>query len=77
MSKILDELRDLPGPHKRSRRQHIIARASDAMTNLLYYDRKEDEELGVGEIGATLSVGEIAVDEMLEIFRAALESEAK
>jgi hypothetical protein len=40
----------------------------DLVSSFLYYDRKEDEELPVGEIERALDEGEITVDEIIKIF---------
>lgn len=54
------------------RRDLILATIDDAVSELLYYGRKEDEELPCGDIEAALAAREISVDEMVEAFRAAL-----
>lgn len=59
----------------KSRRQNILDTASDLMSNFLYYDRKEDEDLGRGEIAKALQSGEVTIDELLSIFREALTAE--
>jgi hypothetical protein len=56
----------------KTRRETILATAEDLMSNFLYYDRKEDEDLPRGAIEAALESGEVTVDELLGIFRAAL-----
>jgi hypothetical protein len=53
---------------EKSRRQKILDRVSDAATNLVYYDRKEDETLGVGGIEEAIAAGEITVQEMIDEF---------
>ena len=40
----------------------------DLVSCLLYYDRKEDEDLPVGEIEKAISEGIIAIDEMVQVF---------
>ena len=42
---------------------------SDTVLDLTYYDRKEDEELGVGDIEAAIKRGDISINEMTEWFR--------
>lgn len=42
---------------------------SDLISNFLYYDRKEDEELPVGAIEDSISSGETTVDEIVSQFR--------
>lgn len=52
----------------KARRKHIETTLDDLVSNFLYYDRKEDEELPRGEIEAAVAAGEITVDEMVERF---------
>jgi hypothetical protein len=47
----------------------ILNVIEDTMTNLLYYDRKEDYELGVGDLERAIEEGVITVDEILEQFK--------
>jgi len=54
------------------RRQNILDEISDRVSDFLYYRRKEDEELGVGEIEEAIQQGEITVDEIVDHFRAEL-----
>lgn len=44
------------------------------VADLLYYDRKEDEDLPVGQIESLLASGELTIDEMVNQFRSQLES---
>jgi len=53
-------------------RQIILDTVSDLAADLLYYDRKDDEELPRGAIEAAVARGEITVDEIVEHFRAQL-----
>lgn len=53
---------------EKTRRQHVLDRVSDLVVNLLYYDRKEDEDLPVGAIEAALEAGEITVAEIIGHF---------
>lgn len=41
----------------------------DLVSDFLYYDRKEDEELPVGAIEELIENGDISVDEIVGIFR--------
>ncbi len=52
-----------------SRRELILAVVSDAVTDLMYYDRKEDEELPRGAIEEAVAAGEITYEEMVDKFR--------
>ena len=49
----------------KTRRQHIIDRLTDGISKLLYYDRKEDEDLPRGAIEEAVRAGEITVEEMI------------
>lgn len=51
-----------------TRREHIIARVSDLVANLLYYDRREDEELPRGGIEEAIEAGEITKAEIVAAF---------
>lgn len=55
-----------------SRREHIMATIEDLVADFLYYDRKEDEDLPVGEIELAIEAGEISFDEIVDTFRAQL-----
>lgn len=52
--------------------EHLKDLISDAISDLLYYDRKEDDELRPGEIEQLVKAGHISEDEILECFRRAL-----
>ena len=54
------------------RRQIILDTVDDLVADLLYYDRKEDEELPRGEIEAAIKAGEISEADIVEAFAAAL-----
>ena len=58
---------------KRVRRQAILDKVDDLVSDFLYYDRKEDEELGVGSINEAVHTSEITVDEIVATFRKSLE----
>lgn len=57
-------------------REIILATASDLVSNFMYYDRKEDEDLPRGAIEAAISSGEITVDDIVSVFRAGIECRA-
>ena len=42
---------------------------SDLVMDFLYYDRKEDEELGINDIQTAIKNGEITKDEIIEEFK--------
>ncbi len=52
-----------------SRHQIILNTLTDVVSNFLYYDRKEDEELGRGEVEEAVDGNEITIDEMVAHFR--------
>lgn len=53
----------------KTRRDIIMDAIETTVAKLMHYDRKEDEDLGRGEIEAAINAGEITVDEMVEEFR--------
>lgn len=59
---------ELPAYGKRTRRDHIAAVTSDLVGELMYYGRKEDEDLPTGAIEAAVATGEVTVDEICELF---------
>lgn len=58
---------------KLSRKDKVLALVEDAVTDLMYYDRKESEDFPAGSIQEMLGSGEVTVDEMVEEFRRHLE----
>lgn len=52
----------------RERKQIILDAISDLVSSFLYYSRKEDEDLPVGEIEAAISAEEITVEEIVGAF---------
>jgi hypothetical protein len=55
-----------------TRREVIFGTIEDLVTDFLYYDRKEDEELPVGAIEEAVAAGEITAEEMTAKFAAVL-----
>jgi len=53
-------------------RKRILGTVTDLISNFLYYDRKEDEELGVGEIEDAIKRGDITVEEIISLFESEL-----
>ncbi len=51
----------------------ILRTVDDLVGELLYYGRKEDEDLPRGEIEALIALGALTVDQIVERFREALE----
>ena len=50
-------------------RARVFGTVADLVSNLLYYDRKEDEELSVGAIDKAVSDGVISIEEIVNHFR--------
>lgn len=55
-----------------TRRDTIIATVGDLVGELLFYGRKEDDDLPMGAIEDAIRVEEITVDEIAAEFRAEL-----
>ena len=55
-----------------SRKEHILDTINDLCSDFLYYDRKEDEELGKGEIEEAVENEEITVEEIISKFEEVL-----
>ena len=49
------------------------ATVSDLITDFLYYDRKEDDQLPRGMIEDAVKEGKITVDEIVDLFRTHIE----
>ena len=54
------------------RKSLILATIRDGVKDLLYYDRKEDEDLPTGAIDDEESEGRVTIEEMVDVFRDAL-----
>lgn len=55
-------------------KQTILDVVSDAVMDLMYYDRKEDEILPRGRIEEALKAGDITIDEMVKCFERELKA---
>lgn len=53
--------------------QRTINMMDDVVTNLLYYDRRNDEELRTGEIEGMIKSGDITIDDLVTSFKESLE----
>jgi hypothetical protein len=53
----------------KTRKEFILDAVSDLAGQLMYYDRKEDEDLPMGAIEEAVSAGEITVDEIVDCFK--------
>ncbi len=56
-------------PPERTRKDRLFMTMDTMVSNLYYYDRKEDDDLPVGSIEEMIELGEVTVDEMVEQFR--------
>ena len=54
---------------KASQRQIIFDTIDDLVSRFLYYDRKDDEELQIGDIEKVINRGYVSVDEIAERFK--------
>lgn len=54
-----------------------MATVSDMIACLLYYDRKEDEDLPVGAIEAAIKAGEISSEQIATMVKEALDRALK
>ena len=57
----------------KEKKQIVLDNIGDLVSNLLYYDRKEDEDLRVGVIEDLVERGDLTIDEMVAKFREELE----
>lgn len=57
-----------PPKPKKTRRERILLIIEDRVSDILYYHRKEDDDLPVGAIEEAIRAGEITVDEMMHAF---------
>lgn len=53
----------------------ILIHVSDLVKNFIYYNRKEDEELPVGEIEKAIQEGTITIEEITDAFTKSLKEE--
>ena len=53
-------------------REVIFNTISDLVGNFLYYDRKEDEQLNIGDIEKAIKNKEISVEDIIEQFEVEL-----
>lgn len=55
-----------------TRKELILGTIRDGVSDLMYYDRKEDEELPRGSIEEAIQKGELTMEDMVDAFREAL-----
>jgi hypothetical protein len=58
---------------EKTRREHILMVVEDLVSDFLYYDRKEDEDLPRGAIEEAIQAKEITVNEIVTEFRKHME----
>ncbi len=56
----------------KTRREIILNTVDDLVSDFLFYDRKEDEELSADDLDDAIDQAEITVDEIVDLFRAKL-----
>ncbi len=54
-------------------RDRVLGLIEESVADLIYYDRKHDEDLPLGEIEKIVSSGEVTIDEIVNKFRFHLE----
>jgi len=55
-------------------KEQILGTVQDLVTDFVYYDRKEDEDLSADQLDKAVESGEITVDDMVAEFRKHLEA---
>lgn len=55
-----------------TRRETILITVDDLVADFLYFDRKKDSKLPVGQIETAIRVGDITAEDIVEQFRAKL-----
>ena len=68
IARLLTTVRIMKGFDMKNRRQIILDNVHDLVGALMYYDRKEREDLTRGSIEQAVDQKEITVDEMVEEF---------
>lgn len=53
-------------------KETILETVDDLVADFLYYDRKEDEDLPLGDIQKAIATGKISADEIVERFKSEL-----
>ena len=57
------------GAYRMEIKENILLTVDDLVSNFLDYDRKEDEELKLGDIDTAIKNGEVTIDEIVNKFR--------
>jgi len=60
-----------------SKKELMIGEIEGIVSNFLYYDRKGDEELLMGDIEKLIQSGETDINEIVSVFRIQLEEGLK
>jgi hypothetical protein len=60
---------------KKTRKEIILAIVDDCVIDLVFYDRKDDDSIGVDGIDDAVADGEITVLDMVKVFQEKLEKE--
>lgn len=50
-------------------KEEVLCAADDAARKFIFYDRKNDEDLAVGDIQKAVKNGEVTIDEIVEKFK--------
>lgn len=66
---LIHDVWSLPPPNQRNKREKLAAVIHDLVSNLMYYNRKEDEDLPVHAIENMVEDGQVSIDEIVECFR--------
>lgn len=53
----------------KTRREIILDTVSDLVSNFVYYDRKEDEDLSITDLDEAIQLHEITIDEIVDKFK--------
>jgi len=55
-------------------KEEILNEVVDLVSNFLYYDRKDCEDLGIGDIDTAIENGVVTIDEIVAQFKSSLEA---
>lgn len=58
--------------NKEKNKNAIIATVKDLVANFIYYDRKEDEDLEVGDIEKSIANGDMSIKDIVSVFESEL-----
>ena len=63
--------------HERTRRELILGTIKDLVSDFMYYERREDEQLPRGAIEEAIGAGEVSPEEMAQAFLIAVKEKIK